>query len=62
MADILDRILARKREEVEAARAAVPLAQMQASAAAERNNFEISFIVIWPPIREECKSRRKCAR
>ena len=34
MADILDRILARKREELEAARAAVPLAQMQARAAA----------------------------
>jgi len=33
MADILDRILARKREEVEAARAVVPLAQMQARAA-----------------------------
>ncbi len=34
MADILERILARKREEVEAARAAVPFAQMQALAAA----------------------------
>ena len=34
MADILDRILARKREEVEAARSALPLAQMQARAAA----------------------------
>ncbi len=34
MSDILDRILARKREEVEAARAAVPLAEMQARAAA----------------------------
>jgi indole-3-glycerol phosphate synthase len=33
-ADILDRILARKREEVEAARAAVPLAEMQQRAAA----------------------------
>jgi indole-3-glycerol phosphate synthase len=33
MADILERILARKREELEAARAAVPLAQMQARAA-----------------------------
>lgn len=33
-ADILDRILARKREEVEAARAAVPLAEMQRRAAA----------------------------
>jgi indole-3-glycerol phosphate synthase len=32
--DILDRILARKREEVEAARAAVPLAEMQRRAAA----------------------------
>ena len=34
MADILDRILARKREELEAARAAVPFAEMQARAAA----------------------------
>ena len=34
MADILDRILARKREELEVARSAVPLAQMQARAAA----------------------------
>jgi indole-3-glycerol phosphate synthase len=34
MADILDRILARKREELEAARLAVPLAQLQACAAA----------------------------
>ena len=34
MADILERILARKREEVEAARAAVPLAEMQQRAAA----------------------------
>ena len=34
MADILERILARKREELEAARAALPLAQMQARAAA----------------------------
>lgn len=34
MADILDRILARKREEMEAARAAVPFAQMQLRAAA----------------------------
>ena len=34
MADILDRILARKREEVEAARSSVPLAQMEARAAA----------------------------
>jgi len=33
-ADILERILARKREELEAARAAVPFAQMQARAAA----------------------------
>jgi len=33
-ADILERILARKREEVEAARAAVPLAEMQRRAAA----------------------------
>ena len=32
MADILERILARKREELEAARAAVPLAEMQARA------------------------------
>ena len=32
--DILDRILARKREEVEAARAAVPIAEMQRRAAA----------------------------
>jgi len=34
MADILDRILARKREELEAARAAVPFAEMQRRAAA----------------------------
>ena len=34
MADILERILARKREELEAARAAVPLAEMQRRAAA----------------------------
>lgn len=34
MAHILDRILARKREELEAARAAVPLAEMQRRAAA----------------------------
>jgi len=34
MSDILERILARKREEVEAARAAVPFAQMQQRAAA----------------------------
>lgn len=34
MPDILDRILARKREEVEAARAAVPFAEMQRRAAA----------------------------
>jgi indole-3-glycerol phosphate synthase len=34
MADILDRILARKREELEAARASVPLAEMQKRAAA----------------------------
>ena len=34
MVDILERILARKREEVEAARAAVPFAQMQLRAAA----------------------------
>ena len=34
MADILERILARKREELEAARAAVPLAQMRERAAA----------------------------
>jgi len=34
MADILDRILARKRAEVEAARAAVPLAEMERRAAA----------------------------
>jgi indole-3-glycerol phosphate synthase len=33
MADILDRILARKREELEAARATVPLAQVQTRAA-----------------------------
>jgi indole-3-glycerol phosphate synthase len=33
MSDILDRILARKREELEAARSAVPFAQMQARAA-----------------------------
>jgi indole-3-glycerol phosphate synthase len=33
MADILDRILARKREELDAARAAVPLAEMQSRAA-----------------------------
>ena len=32
--DILDRILARKREEIEAARAALPLAEMQRRAAA----------------------------
>ncbi len=34
MADILERILARKREELEAARAALPLAEMQRRAAA----------------------------
>jgi indole-3-glycerol phosphate synthase len=34
MADILQRILARKREELEAARAAIPLAEMQARARA----------------------------
>ena len=36
MAHILDRILARKREELEMARAAVPLAEMQRRAAAAR--------------------------
>ncbi len=36
MSDILERILARKREEVEAARAAVPFEQMQKRAAAAR--------------------------
>ena len=33
MSDILDRILARKREEIEAARAAIPFAEMQRRAA-----------------------------